>query len=105
MQLIKKRLELEQKHFPQGVTTDMVKLLDDVEEALRQAYQAGYKAAESLSGGEEWSNNACLGYAIYGARKLEYTEEQTKKLVRAMYGEFDRKSLQQAKDEYNYSPY
>lgn len=33
---------------------------------------------------EEWSNNACLGYAIMGAKKLGYSEEEIKKLVRAI---------------------
>lgn len=54
---------------------------------------------------EEWSNNACLGYAIMGAKKLGYSEEQIKELVRAIYGEFDWKTVEEAKEVYNKSPY
>ncbi|MFN7137964.1 MAG: hypothetical protein ACK4UN_01350, partial [Limisphaerales bacterium] len=53
----------------------------------------------------DWSNNACLGYAILGAQKLGYSEEQLGKLVRAIYSEFDRKSIDEAREVYNQSPY
>lgn len=53
----------------------------------------------------EWSNNAALGYAIFGAQKMGFSEEQTKELVRAIRSEFDCKSVDQAKAEYNNSPY
>jgi len=52
-----------------------------------------------------WSNNACLGYAILGAQKLGYDEEQINKLVRSIYSEFDWKSVDQAKEIYNQSSY
>jgi len=52
-----------------------------------------------------WSNNACLGYALYGAQKLGYDDEQIGKLLRAIYSEFDWKSVDQAKQVYNESPY
>jgi len=38
-------------------------------------------------------------------KKLGYTEEQTKQLVRAIYSTFDFKSVEEAKEEYNKSPY
>ncbi|WP_164716467.1 ribbon-helix-helix domain-containing protein [Paenibacillus whitsoniae] len=49
----------------------------------------------------EWSNNATLGYAIMGAERLGYDKEQMKMLVRAIYCEFDLKSVEQAKNAYN----
>lgn len=52
-----------------------------------------------------WSNNACLGYAILGAKKLGYSEDQIQELVRAIYGEFDMKSVDDAKNAYNKSSY
>lgn len=52
-----------------------------------------------------WSNNACLGYAILGAQKLGYSEEQLKQLVRGIYSQFDWKSVDEAKEIYNKSPY
>lgn len=53
----------------------------------------------------DWSNNACLGYAISGAKKLGYDDEKIRQLVRAIYGEFDWKSVEQAKDDYENSDY
>lgn len=52
-----------------------------------------------------WSNNACLGYAILGAKRLGYSEEQTKQLVRAIYGEFDMTAVEEARTTYERSPY
>jgi hypothetical protein len=52
-----------------------------------------------------WSNNACLGYAILGAEKIGYSEGQIQQLVRAIYGEFDMKSVDEAKDTYNKSSF
>lgn len=54
---------------------------------------------------EEWSNNACMGYAILAAKALGYSEEQIKQLVAAIYFEFDFKTVEEAKDVYNKSPY
>jgi hypothetical protein len=46
-----------------------------------------------------------LGYVIFGAQNLGYSEEQTKQLVRAIYSEFDWKSVEEAKEAYNNSRY
>jgi len=54
---------------------------------------------------QEWSNNACLGYAIYGAEELGYSEKETEKLVRAIYRAFDFKTIDEAKKKYENSPY
>lgn len=53
----------------------------------------------------DWSNNACLGYALLGAKRLGYSEEQIKELIRAIYSEFDFKSIGEARQEYERSPY
>lgn len=53
----------------------------------------------------EWSNYACLGYAIAGAEKLGYDPEQIRQLVQAIHGEFDWKSVPKAKDIYRESDY
>src|SRR5699024_1587269 len=47
----------------------------------------------ALGNESEWSNYACLGYAIAGAKKLGYDDEKINELVRAIYGEFDFKSV------------
>lgn len=64
-----------------------------------------YLIGQEQSPEGRWSNNACLGYAILGAKKLGYGEEQIGKLIRAIYSEFDWKSVDQAKEVYNESPY
>lgn len=64
-----------------------------------------YLVSRAASPESEWSNNACLGYAIFGARKLGYNEEQIRELIRAIYSEFDFKSVEEAKKVYCDSPY
>lgn len=64
-----------------------------------------YLIGREQSPEREWSNNACLGYAILGAEKLGYSEAQTKELVRAIYSIFDFKAVDEAKEVYNKSPY
>lgn len=53
----------------------------------------------------EWSNNACLGYALLGANKLGYDDQQINQLVKAITSEFDLKSVEEAKALYNKSSY
>lgn len=97
------RRELE-KVLPKDLTAEQIKILDQAENLFKQTYKAGFNEAR-LFGGEEWSNNACLGYAILGAEKLKYSEEQTRKLVRSMYGVFDLTSVEEAREVYNKSSY
>jgi hypothetical protein len=52
-----------------------------------------------------WSNIPCLGYAILGAQRLGYSQKQIKDLVRAINGEFDLTSLEEATVVYELSPY
>lgn len=64
-----------------------------------------YLIGREQSPESRWSNNSCLGYAILGAQKLGYDEEQIQKLVRAIYGQFDSKSVEESKAVYEQSPY
>lgn len=59
----------------------------------------------ALGNESKWSNYACLGYAILGAKKLGYDDGQIHELVRAIYGEFDMKSVPEAEDIYRESDY
>ena len=54
---------------------------------------------------EDWSNNACLGYAIRAAKALKMTEKQIKDLVNEMKYCFDMRTIEEAKEEYCKSPY
>nr|WP_176705033.1 DUF2239 family protein [Bacillus sp. JAMB750] len=53
----------------------------------------------------EWSNNACLGYAIAAAKKNGFSDEQIKNLIRSMYSEMDSTNINEAKEIYNKSSY
>lgn len=55
---------------------------------------------EAQSPENEWNNYACLGYAIAGAKKLGYDDEKIHELVRAIYGEFDWKTVPAAEKIY-----
>lgn len=60
---------------------------------------------EAQSPENEWNNYACLGYAIAGAKKLGYGDEKIHELVRAIYGEFDWKTVPAAEKIYKESDY
>lgn len=101
---IEARMQLSQKYFPNGVKPNEIALLDEVERMLGKAFSDGYKMGETFAE-EMWSNNACLGYAILGAKQLGYKEAQIRELVLAVYGQFDWHSVEEAKNCYNESPY
>lgn len=52
-----------------------------------------------------WSNDASLGYTIAGAKKSGMTDDQINHLVKAVYSEFDKVSVSDAKDIYRKSDY
>lgn len=59
----------------------------------------------ALGNENEWSNYAALGYAIAGAKKLGYDDEQIGELVREIQWQFDMKSVPEAEDIYRESDY
>ena len=59
----------------------------------------------ALGNESEWDNNACLGYAILGAQRVGMNDEQIKKLVRSIYGEFDNVGVDKANKVYRESDY
>ncbi len=54
---------------------------------------------------DDWSNNACLGYAIQAMANLRYTREQIQQVVDEMRSQFDVKSIEQADRIYCKSEY
>lgn len=98
------RVQLEQKHFSQGVTPDTIRLLDDVEELLVKAYQVGCQTAERLLP-QAWSNQSAFGYAILSAERAGLPTEQINSLVRSMHNRFDRITLEEAAEAYRKSSY
>lgn len=59
----------------------------------------------SLGNESEWDNYACLGYAIKGAEKLGYSQDEIQKLVNAIYSGFDMTSVPEANKVYRESEY
>lgn len=59
----------------------------------------------ALGNESEWDNYACLGYAILGAQRAGMNDEQIKKLVRSIYGEFDTVDVDKANKVYRESDY
>lgn len=59
----------------------------------------------ALGNESEWDNYACLGYAIKGAEKLGYSHDEIKKLVRAIYSQFDMTSVPEANKHYRESDF
>ncbi len=55
--------------------------------------------------GDEWSNQAALGYAIEAARSIGAVGEDVEELISAMRSEFDSKSLDEAAEIYRKSDY
>jgi hypothetical protein len=60
---------------------------------------------DALGNESEWDNYACLGYAIKGAEKLGYSHDEIKKLVRAIYTQFDMTGIPEANEIYRKSEY
>lgn len=98
----KHRIALEQKHFPNGVTPQDIKLLDDIEQLLKRAYMAG---AESAGITQPWSNQSAFGYAILAGECAGLSENDIQRLVRAMHNRFDMVSLEEAAEHYRKSAY
>ncbi|MCQ2010577.1 hypothetical protein NOM01_11170 [Sporolactobacillus sp. STSJ-5] len=48
----------------------------------------------------DWSNDAALGYMLLAAAKVGLTEDQKKKMLGAMYFEFDFKTVKEAAEYY-----
>lgn len=78
--------------------------LDEKAEGNRSAFirDVIWKALGSEA---EWSNHACLGYAIKGLENLNYSPEEIKKIVRSISLTFDMTSVPEAKKIYETSPY
>ncbi|OME02658.1 hypothetical protein BSK54_10395 [Paenibacillus odorifer] len=98
------RVQLEQKHFPQGVTSEEIRLLDDVEELLVKAYQVGCQTAQRMAL-QTWSNQSAFGYAILAAERAGFDTGNINRLVRSMHNRFNMITLDEAAEAYRKSSY
>lgn len=58
-----------------------------------------------LGSESEWSNRAALGYAVLAAKELNYSHDEIKKLIGAIYYQFDMKTVAEAERFYGESDY
>ncbi|TKH44202.1 hypothetical protein C1I60_12795 [Paenibacillus terrae] len=101
---IAQRMELERKHFPNGVNAAQIAMLNNIEKRLAEAYKAGYEQS-SIFGFHEWSNNTAMGYAIMAMERLDFEYVQIKRVIKSMYRVFDGISIEQARQHYNESTF
>ena len=61
------------------------------------------KLAAMLSG--DWSNGACRGYVIYAMENCGFKPEDIRRVMGELHYVFDFKSLEEAEEHYQNSPY
>lgn len=54
---------------------------------------------------ELWSNGACRGYVIYVMENCGFSTEDIRRVVGELHYVFDIKTLQEAEEHYQNSPY
>ena len=54
---------------------------------------------------EEWSNNACRGYVIYAMENCGFSPNDIRRVVAELYEVFDIRSLEEAQQHFEESPY
>lgn len=54
---------------------------------------------------EQWKNSACRGYAIWAMENLDFKPEDIKRVVDELHWVFDMKSIDEAEQHYQNSPY
>ena len=59
--------------------------------------------AAMLSG--DWSNGACRGYVIYAMENCGFKPEDIRRVVGELHYVFDFKTLEEAEEHYQNSPY
>ena len=100
----KRTNELAAKHFPEGLTPQLIALMDDVRAQLVAAYSAGEAAGDTIAS-EKWSNASNFGYLILASEKIGLAEEDINRLVRALHGIHDMRSVDEAAAHYRNSAY
>jgi len=95
-----------------GITKKISLTLPDLEWEWFDKQAAGNRSQfvrrlvwEAQSPENTWNNYAALGYAIAGAKKIGFDDEKIHELVKAIYGEFDWKTILDAEKLYRESDY
>lgn len=62
------------------------------------------KELQSLLCGQ-WSNGACRGYVIWAMENCDFSPEDIKRVVSELHYVFDMRSMEEAEQHYQNSPY
>ena len=54
----------------------------------------------NLLAANQWSNAACMGYAIKACKALNYSEKETSKFIATLNAMFSNFTLEEAEEEY-----
>lgn len=54
---------------------------------------------------QPWSNNACRGYVIYAMENCGFSPNDIRRVVAELYEVFDFRSLEEAQQHFEKSPY
>lgn len=54
---------------------------------------------------ESWNNGACRGYVIYAMENCGFSADDIRRVIGELYYVFDFKTLQEAEEHYQNSPY
>lgn len=54
---------------------------------------------------QQWSNGACRGYVIWAMENCGFTPDDIQRVVSELHFVFDMKSLEEAEQHYQDSPY
>ena len=56
----------------------------------------------SLLSANQWSNAACMGYAIKTCKALDYSEKEINEFIATLNAMFSNFTLEEAEEEYRY---
>lgn len=54
---------------------------------------------------QDWSNGACRGYVIYAMENCGFKPADIRRVVAELHEVFDFKTLEEAEEHYQHSPY
>ena len=89
-------------HAVQQIATALNYYAPQLQEDMESLYQCNSLSAATA---DQWSNDACIGYAITAMQATGLNEEQIQAVVAAMVSAFDFKTLEDAERIYSSSPY
>ena len=70
-----------------------------------EGYRMDYDPMLAAMLSQPWSNNACRGYVIYAMENCGFSPNDIRRVVAELYEVFDIRSLEEAQQHFEESPY